>query len=246
MKTVTTLAELLPLVAGVQTCKEFGAIIIAHVPKSSKFVLACAANEHCRFGWKQSSIRYWLQPACHANGFDQYKREIIKLSNRKSYSTPDGRSKAIEKAKDWQRSEKGRIWSQKPHNVEKRREYMKVWYEGPKGRAFYEDPHNKIAGACRVRVYAAIKRHSTRKSSGTINLIGCSVEVLMCHLESQFVEGMSWENYGKWHIDHIKPCASFDLTDPAQQRACFHFTNLQPLWAADNQSKGAKLNWAAE
>jgi HNH endonuclease. len=53
---------------------------------------------------------------------------------------------------------------------------------------------------------------------------------------------MSWDNYGRdgWHIDHIRPCASFDLTDPEQQRQCFHYTNLQPLWAADNIRKGAK------
>lgn len=54
---------------------------------------------------------------------------------------------------------------------------------------------------------------------------------------------MTWANYGKsgWHIDHIKPCASFDLSDPDQQKACFHYSNLQPLWAFDNLSKGAKL-----
>lgn len=53
---------------------------------------------------------------------------------------------------------------------------------------------------------------------------------------------MSWDNYGYrgWHIDHIKPCASFDLTDPNQREQCFHFSNLQPMWAKDNLSKGAK------
>jgi hypothetical protein len=67
------------------------------------------------------------------------------------------------------------------------------------------------------------------------------VEQLRQHLEAQFTDGMSWDNYGRdgWHIDHIRPCASFDLTDPEQQRQCFHYTNLQPLWAADNIRKGA-------
>ncbi len=51
---------------------------------------------------------------------------------------------------------------------------------------------------------------------------------------------MTWDNYGKWQIDHKIPCASFDLTDPEQQKSCFHFSNLQPLWAKDNNSKGAK------
>ena len=58
------------------------------------------------------------------------------------------------------------------------------------------------------------------------------------HLKENFTEGMTVENYGLWHIDHIKPCALFDLTDPKQQEECFHYTNLQPLWAIDNIRKG--------
>lgn len=54
-------------------------------------------------------------------------------------------------------------------------------------------------------------------------------------------EGMSWENYGEWHIDHIVPCSSFDLTDPKQQEDCFNFKNLQPLWGWENSKKGSKI-----
>jgi hypothetical protein len=80
------------------------------------------------------------------------------------------------------------------------------------------------------------------KSARTMELVGCSPEELRAHLEAQFTEGMTWDNYGYrgWHIDHIKPCASFDLTDPEQQRQCFHYTNLQPLWAEENMRKGRK------
>ena len=63
----------------------------------------------------------------------------------------------------------------------------------------------------------------------------------MLYLQGKFKEGMHWNNLGKWHIDHIRPCASFDLTDPEQQKQCFHYTNLQPLWAAENIRKGAKV-----
>ena len=61
------------------------------------------------------------------------------------------------------------------------------------------------------------------------------------HLEAQFKPGMTWDNYGLkgWHVDHIRPCASFDLRDPEQQRRCFHYTNLQPLWAEENLKKGS-------
>ena len=62
----------------------------------------------------------------------------------------------------------------------------------------------------------------------------------MEHIEKQFKPGMTWERYGEWHVDHIRPCASFDLTDPEQQTICFNYENLQPLWAIDNMKKGAK------
>jgi hypothetical protein len=80
------------------------------------------------------------------------------------------------------------------------------------------------------------------KSAKTQDLLGCSIEDLKKHLEASFEPGMTWDNWQHdgWHIDHIRPCASFDLTDPGQQRQCFHYTNLQPLWAADNIRKGAK------
>ena len=79
-----------------------------------------------------------------------------------------------------------------------------------------------------------------KKSKKTQELIGCTIEQLWIHLESKFQKGMTKENYGLWHVDHVRPCASFDLTDPKQQAICFHYTNLQPLWAIDNLKKGAK------
>ena len=88
------------------------------------------------------------------------------------------------------------------------------------------------------RIYDAVKNNT--KSKRTMELLGCSIEYLKQYLFEQFQDGMSWDNYGEWHIDHIRPCASFDLSDPKQQQECFHYTNLQPLWAFDNQSKGSK------
>lgn len=81
-----------------------------------------------------------------------------------------------------------------------------------------------------------------RKADVTINLLGCSFGELKRHIERQFTKGMTWDQCfnGEIHLDHILPCSSFDLTDPDQQRACFHFTNLRPLWAKDNIRKSAK------
>ena len=79
--------------------------------------------------------------------------------------------------------------------------------------------------------------HDVNKSAETIKLLGCSIEFLKIRLEKQFKPGMTWDNYGLWHIDHIKPCASFDLSKPSEQRKCFNYKNLQPLWAIDNLRK---------
>ena len=78
-----------------------------------------------------------------------------------------------------------------------------------------------------------------------MELIGCSVSKLMKHLEGKFQDGMTWETRGVhgWHVDHIIPCKVFDLTDPEQQKQCFHYTNLQPLWAEDNLKKGDKVEF---
>jgi hypothetical protein len=95
----------------------------------------------------------------------------------------------------------------------------------------------RIIQNLRVRVRDALKKNI--KSINTLQLLGCSVDFLKSYLEKQFKPGMSWKNYGYdgWHIDHIKPCASFDLAIPEEQRKCFNYKNLQPLWAEENFSK---------
>jgi len=136
-------------------------------------------------------------------------------------------------------------------NREHRLAQMKVWRKAnvEKGRAYAKTrratPEGRIEHNLRCRVRSVMKGKGT-KSARTMELLGCSVEHLRAHLEHLFQPGMSWDNFGTWHVDHIRPCASFDLTDPAQQRQCFHWLNLQPLWADDNRSKKAKPPTEAE
>jgi hypothetical protein len=110
-------------------------------------------------------------------------------------------------------------------------------------RRYETDPAYRLQSNLRLRVLQAIKKCGVAKSAFTQELLGCSYEEARQHLAAQFLPGMTWENHGEWEIDHIRPCASFDLTDPAQQRECFHYTNLQPLWRFDNRSKNARLDW---
>lgn len=105
-----------------------------------------------------------------------------------------------------------------------------------KNKRSKNDINFKLSGNLRTRIYIALKRNL--KSQITFNLLGCSIKQLKSHLESKFTPGMSWKNYGKWHIDHIRPCISFNLSIPSEQRKCFHYTNLQLLWSEDNERKG--------
>jgi len=98
----------------------------------------------------------------------------------------------------------------------------------------------RISGSLRSRINIAIRKGQGAKNHSTESLLGCDVDFLKNYIAKKFVKGMSWGNYGKWHIDHIKPCSSFDLTKPEQQKLCFHYSNLQPLWAKDNISKRDK------
>lgn len=92
----------------------------------------------------------------------------------------------------------------------------------------------------RSRIYSVLK--GLKKSAPTLQLLGCSVEQFKAHLSARFTRAMKWENYGSyWEIDHIEPCASFDLSQADHQRRCFHFSNMQPLTVTQNRMKHARI-----
>ena len=98
------------------------------------------------------------------------------------------------------------------------------------------NPQFKLIHNTRVRINKALKHNY--KSISSIELLGCSLEFYKQYLEQQFKPDMTWENYGQlWDIDHIKPCASFNLSIEEEQKKCFHYSNTQPLYKIDNQRK---------
>jgi hypothetical protein len=137
------------------------------------------------------------------------------------------RGKIIQRAKQWA-----------VDNAEKRKVYIRVYTS----KRAATDPKFRLTRNLRNRLWYAVRRNI--KSASTIALIGCSGEELNAYLEKQFTAGMTWENYGHWHVDHIRPCASFDMSRPEEQRICFHYSNLQPLWAKDNLEKSD--TWGAK
>jgi hypothetical protein len=96
-----------------------------------------------------------------------------------------------------------------------------------------------VTARCRLRSMMLVGSEKGQKRSRA--LIGCTPAELRRHIESLWKAGMSWENYGHggWVIDHVKPCCDFDLLWLSEQKACFHFTNLQPLWEHENIAKGS-------
>jgi hypothetical protein len=186
----------------------------------------------------------------------QYKKEYY-LNNKE---------KIKQKTKEYCLNNKEKIKQWRLNNREKQKQYKKEYYLNNKEkikqkckqwrlnnkkhiREYYHkyekerfkiDPNYKLVKLIRNRIKSVLK--GIYKSKSTIKLLGCSIEECWQHLESKFQPGMTRENHGLWHVDHIRPCALFDLKCPVQQLACFHYTNLQPLWAIDNIKKGARYD----
>ena len=177
-----------------------------------------------------------------------YRKNIDSI--REKRQTAAGRSFQRMFTKRWRDKNPERVKQITRESNEKRRGvgYQKEWRTRNKKRLalkhklqMLNDPQYAISRSCRNRVYVAMSRQLAQKSSKTIELTGCTWKFLREYIESKFSFGMTWGNRGEWHIDHIRPCDSFDLTDVNQQRQCFHYTNLQPLWALDNLRKGSNV-----
>lgn len=144
----------------------------------------------------------------------------------KSMSNKRYRLKNAEKIKEYTRTER--------YKLLKFKSYKKNYEKNIK------NPNTLMA----IRVRTMISKHAKSKTDKTFQMLGYSNVELVSHLEKKFVDGMSWDNYGKggWHIDHIKPLASFDKEDPNWLSLAFSLDNLQPLYESENCSKGSLYN----
>jgi hypothetical protein len=120
--------------------------------------------------------------------------------------------------------------------IERKRNWMRVYSK----RRYRDDPKYVIYH----RVKRNIKKHMRdgKASRNWSQRLGYTMAELRTHLQRQFTDGMTWENMGSWHIDHIRPVASFSFTcvDEPQFRECYALSNLRPLWGRDNIIKHAK------
>lgn len=169
---------------------------------------------------------------------DYYYADVHRGRERRkawSKANPDkvkAQRERVDKARMAESKKRSRI-----KHCDKIKAYKREYYHRTK-----TNPIVLLRSRIRVRLCMLMRRAITTKSRRAVELLGCSVESFKLYLESKFEPGMSWQNYGVhgWHIDHIVPVSLFDLTSPDHQKVCFHFSNLQPLWALDNIRKGAK------
>lgn len=159
--------------------------------------------------------------------------------NKRFRESTKGKQYHKDKTSIWQRSnpermkEKKKRYRSNPINKFHEKEY--------KRKKLLSSPGFKIECAVRLRIRSILKVNKISHSS--IDLIGCSKDELINHLSALFKPGMTLENHGVhgWHVDHVIPCAKFDLTNADQLKQCFHYTNLQPLWCNENWEKGSKV-----
>ncbi len=158
--------------------------------------------------------------------YNQENKEAIKA--RKKIHYEKNKTEILAKNKEYYEENKDRIIEVARLNINKRNK---------------TDLEFRIRNNIRSRILCALKGKNAYKNHRTDELLGCTIAECIKHLEKQFTKGMTWENHGKsgWEIDHRLPCASFNLLDPEEQKACFHFTNLQPMWLIDNIKKADKI-----
>lgn len=218
----------------------------------------------CKRCGKEKSVTEFNKDRTRKDGFSPYCKQCTK--ERADWKNPKQRVTRRETNKRlYHESEsyKERVLAYNKKYREEHKEYFKEYFASEKFKESLKESNRKrqesgeqkkyfkerrkedksfaLACSLRARVKGALK--GAYKTDCTFNLIGCTLDELKEHLESQFVDGMSWDNYGRngWQVDHIVPCSYFDLSVEENQRICFNFRNLQPLWAKDNNQKKNKL-----
>lgn len=180
-------------------------------------------DTRCKYKEKRKTyIKKYCKTQKHKDYIDEYRhRDYVKQLTHRKTTTPEYRAKR----REYRRRNYDEI-------IVKEREYRK---------RNAKKPEIRIMRSLRARLQTILKRSNGSKSNKMIELVGCTMPFLRQYLESLWKPNMRWDNYGKnmdnWVMDHIIPCAKFDLTDPKQQKECFHYTNLQPLWFLENASK---------
>ena len=179
---------------------------------------------------KVKDLNEFCKAKKHPDGLQYHCRSCSKIARKAHYT----KNKDLEnkRSQEWKKLNRDKVSEYNKEYTTKNRQAISARFLAK----YHSDPTFKTTVLLRRRINNVLK--GNYKSAPTLELLGCTAEHARCHIESQMTEGMTWDNI---HIDHIQPCASFDLEDPNEQRKCFHYTNLQPLLAEDNLRKSDSI-----
>lgn len=181
------------------------------------------------------------------DGHFPWCKDCVRQKNKEYYLNPENKVKAILQSSIWQREHK------KEANIKNRRwranhpEYSNPWSKAhPEYYRSYQREWSKkpsVVISDRIRSSMGHSLRGNKNSQSWQKLTGYTTEELINHLSKRFKPGMSWDNIGKWHIDHIIPIAvfNFETPDDVDFKKCWALKNLRPLWASENMSKGARI-----
>ena len=201
-----------------------------HKKKSGKYG-RCAKCKLCMNAYDQSEKRKAYQKAYQK----AYRQSEEGKAYRKAYNKAYNQSEAGKaKRKAYSQSEAGKAADKKYKQSEAGKAAQKKYEKNRR----QTDPVYKLQ--CNLRSGFCNWIKSNQKTCKTEQYVGCTYQELLDHLESQFEEGMTWENQGrgdnKWQIDHFKAQSRFNPTDEEEKYMCWHYTNLQPMWSSENIS----------
>ena len=188
---------------------------------------------------KQTKGKFGVQSKCRLCQSILAKSEKAKTTRKIYYET--NKEKIVQNYYKWVKNNKEKFNKIQNKSKQKHKSRIQEYNKKYRKEQRQNNPKYRIMENIRKRTKKVLKNNKIKNTS---KYLGCSTEELKIHLEKQFQPGMTWENYGfyGWHIDHIIPLASFDLTNQKEIKKACHYTNLQPLWAKDNLSKGAKYD----
>ena len=163
------------------------------------------------------------------------KRKIV---SKRYASTAKGKKTQKKLSKKYRSSIKGREYHRLYQKTSKYRDYINKH----RRNKFATDLNFRLRIMLSNKIKERIKRFNATKKNKFYTLLGCDMKTFKNHIEKQFLPGMNWKNYGfyGWHFDHYKACSKFDLNDPEQQKECFNYKNIQPMWWEDNLRWGSK------
>ncbi|KKM25782.1 hypothetical protein LCGC14_1591490 [marine sediment metagenome] len=190
---------------------------------------------------KRKTLDKFVKNCRSKDGYRVECKECNKAYHAKRKLDPKYMEKRSENTKKWKKENPERVKEIKAKSDKCCRPHIREYMQNKRDT----DIQFKLGLRLRIRLHSALTSESRyqgkQRAGSAIRDLGCSIDFLKQYLESKFQSGMSWDNYGKWHIDHIIPLVNFDLTNREQLVEACHYSNLQPLWQEDNLIKGAEV-----